>query len=138
MTALSSPADQLDGDRRRDHALRLLRDRRAVLIRLVQRAYLVLLLDRGSPSTTDPVRAVVPIPSGTDPRLVGAAVRALADRGLIHRAGLSRSVRPEAHRRDLPLWALADRAAAFAWLDAHPELPDADLEPAQRTLWDDK
>jgi hypothetical protein len=122
-----------EGERLRDDALRLLRDRRAVLVRRVQRAYLRLLLDRG-PSTTDPVRAAVPIPAGTDPRVVGAAVRQLAELELILRAGMSRSVRPEAHRRDLPVWAVADRAAALGWLAAHPELPDP--EPVQRTLWD--
>src|SRR5919204_3065290 len=97
------------GEDRRDAALRLLRDHRAVLVRRVQRAYLALLLDHG-PSTIDPVRAAVLIPEGTDPRLVGAAVRQLGELRLIHRAGLSRSVRPEAHGRDLPLWAVSDRA----------------------------
>ncbi len=134
MTALPSPAAGLaEGRRRRAAVLRLLCDRRAALIRAVQRAFLAVLLDRG-PSTTDPVRAAVPIPVGTDPRLVGAAVRALAELRLIDRAGLSRSTRPEAHGRDLPLWAVRDRAAALAWLAAHPELPDS--EPEQRTLWD--
>jgi hypothetical protein len=122
VTTLSSPTAGLAaGERRRDAALALLRLRRAVLVRRVQRAYLALLLDRG-PSTTDPVRAAVPIPEGTDPRLVGAAVRGLAELQLIRRAGLSRSVRPEAHGRDLPLWEIADPAAARAWLDSHPEL----------------
>jgi hypothetical protein len=123
------------GEDLRDAALRLLRDRRAALVRSVQRAFLDLLLDRG-PSTCDPVRAAVPIPKGTDPRLVGAAVRRLAELGLIYRAGLSRTVRPVAHGRDLPLWALADRDAALAWLTDHPELPDLDCDGRQRTLWD--
>jgi hypothetical protein len=105
-------------------------------VRRVQRAYLALLL-AGGPSTTDPVRALVPIPDGTDPRLVGAAVRALAELRLIHRVGLSRSMRPEAHGRDLPLWAVSDRAAALAWLAAHPDLPDPAPSPegGQLTLW---
>jgi hypothetical protein len=98
---------------------------------------LTLLIDRG-PSTTDPVRSAVPIPAGTDPRLVGAAVRALAELELIRRVGLSRSARPEAHGRDLPLWAVSDRDVALDWLTAHPDLPDPDAEPAgqQLTLWD--
>jgi hypothetical protein len=67
--------------------------------------------------------------------VVGAAVRGLAELELIHRAGLSRSVRPEAHGRDLPLWAVSDRTAALAWLAAHHELPDpAELSPGP--LWD--
>ena len=132
MSALPA-AGTAEGERRRDAALQLLRDRRAVLVRRVQRALLDLLLTCG-PSTTDPVRAAVPIPEGTDPRLIGAAVRALAELQLIHRAGLSRSTRPEAHGRDLPLWAVRDRATALAWLAVHPELTDA--SPEQRTLWD--
>lgn len=130
---LSDPAE---GERRRDRALALLRRRRPVLIRRVQRAYLELL--RAGPSTTDPVRALVPLPPGIDPRLVGAAVRALAELRMIRRAGLSRSTRPEAHSRDLAVWELTDRAAALAWLAAHPDLPDPpapDAEP-RSTLWD--
>ncbi len=134
MTALPSPAAGLaEGDRRRDAALQLLRDRRAVLVRRVQRAYLDLLLCRG-PSTTDPVRTAVPIPGGIDPRLVGAAVRQLAELELIHRAGLARSVRPEAHGRDLPLWAVSDRAAALDWLTRYPELPDVDADAPGKQL----
>ncbi len=127
-----SPAGLADGDRR-CAALQLLRKRRAALIRRVQHAYLILLLDRG-PSTTDPVRSTVPIPEGTDPRLVGAAVRQLAELELIHRAGLSRSVRPEAHGRDLPLWTVSDRAAALAWLTCNPELPDPEANAGGQHL----
>ncbi len=119
----------------RDDALQLLRARRVVLVRRVQRAYLALLFD--GPSTTDPVRAVVPIPGGIDPRLVGAAVRALAELELIRRAGLARSTRPEAHGRDLPVWEIADRGTALAWLAAHPDLPNpSEDKPEQLTLFD--
>jgi hypothetical protein len=117
-------AGRTEGERRRDAALQLLRDRRTVLVRRVQRACLTLLLD-GRPSTTDPIRDQVPIPTGIDPRLVGAAVRGLAEPQLIRRAGLSRSSRPEAHGRDLPLWEIADRGAVLTWLAAHPDLPEA-------------
>jgi hypothetical protein len=130
------PPPDTGGDRR-DAALQLLLDRRAMLTRRIQRAYLALLLDRG-PSTTDPVRALVPIPAGTDPRVVGAAVRALARLHLIHRAGLSRSTRPPAHARDLCVWAITDHADALAWLAAHPELPapgDPDHPTVQATLY---
>jgi hypothetical protein len=108
-----------------------LREHRAVLIRRVQRAFLALLLARG-PSTTDPIRATVPIPTGTDPRLVGSAVRHLAELELIYRSGLSRSVRPEAHGRDLPLWAITDREGAVAWLNINPELPDLIPAPGEQ------
>jgi hypothetical protein len=138
LTAPPSPApDRLEGERRRDAALQLLRDRRAALVRRVQRALLSHLLAYG-PSTTDPVRDLVPIPGETDPRLVGAAVRALAELDLLRRAGLSRSVRPEAHGRDLPLWAVSDRDAALSWLANHPELPLPEAaagDIVQPTLW---
>jgi hypothetical protein len=135
-TPTPSAAGVAEGESRRDAALQLLPARRAVLVRRVQRAYLAQLLDRG-PSTIDAVRAAVPIPAGTDPRLVGAAVRGLAELGLIERAGLSRSARPEAHGRDLPLWGVTARGAALAWLGAHPALPDPGAgSPAQRNLWD--
>jgi hypothetical protein len=135
--AITSLAASLtEGERRRDAALQLLRDRRAVLVRRIQRAYLTQLLTR-APATIDAVRAAVPIPAGIDPRCVGAAVRGLATLDLIRRAGPDRSRRPEAHARDLPRWEIADRDAAADWLDEHPELPDPDaVEPVQRTLWD--
>lgn len=133
MTALpASPlAGAVEGLRRRDAALQLLRHYRPVLIRRVQRAFLALLLD-GGPLTIDPVRDAVPIPAGIDPRLVGSAVRQLGESGLITRVGLSRSIRPEAHGRDLPLWAIADRAAALAWLAEHLDLPDSDSDAGDR------
>jgi hypothetical protein len=136
VTATPSPVAALtEGEGRRDAALRLLRDRRAVLVRRVQRAYLAQLLDRG-PSTVDAVRAAVPIPAGIDPRCVGAAVRGLATLRLIRRAGPDRSRRPVAHARDLPRWEIADRDAAAAWLAEHPDLPAPDAgEPVQRMLW---
>jgi hypothetical protein len=67
---------------------------------------------------------------------MGAAVRELANLGLIHRAGLSRSVRPEAHGRDLPVWAIADRAAALNWLSSHPELSPVDDDSDRSRLYD--
>jgi hypothetical protein len=138
-TPTRTPAAGLaQGQRRRDAALALLAERRAVLIRRVQRALLDLLLTRG-PATVDPVRALVPIPPGTDPRLVGAAVRGLAELRLIRRAGLCRSTRPEAHGRDLPAWEIADRAGALGWLLCRPELPESEAAaPAvtQSTLYD--
>jgi hypothetical protein len=132
-TTLSPVAGLAEGERRRDAALQLLRGRRAVLLRRVQRVDQALLLD-DAPSTTDPIRDLVPIPVEIDPHLVGAAVRGLAELQLIRWAGLSRSSRPEAHGRDLPVWGIADLDAALAWLHAHPDLPD--IEPEQPTLWD--
>jgi hypothetical protein len=138
-TAPQTSAGLVEGKRRRDRALDLLCLHRTCLVRRVQRALLSYLLDSG-PTTSDPVRALVPLPPGTDPRLVGAAVRGLAELRLIRRAGLSRSTRPEAHGRDLPLWEIADRATALAWLAANPEMPtppDAERPVLQRDLFSD-
>jgi hypothetical protein len=136
-TPTTPAAGRAEGGRLRDEALAWLRLYRAVLVRRVQRVYLDLLLTRG-PSTSDPVRALVAIPPGIDPRLVGAALRQLAELGLIRRAGLARSTRPEAHSRDLAVWEVADRAAALDWLAAHPDIPDPEPPAAlaQRELWD--
>src|SRR5262245_60654873 len=136
-TSIPTPsAGLMEGERLRHEALQLLCHCRAVLLRRVQRAFLALLLDSGL-STIDPVRAAVPIPAGTDPRLIGAAVRQLAEWELIRRAGLSCSVRLEACGRDLSLWASADRAAALACMTTHPDLPDLDTdESVQCALWD--
>jgi hypothetical protein len=134
----SSPAgDPVEGERRRDHALDRLRVHRAHLVRGVQRALLSYLLTHG-PSTSDPIRDLVQLPPGIDPRLVGAAARRLAELDLICRAGLSRSVRPEAHSRDLPVWDVTDRRAAMAWLATHPNLPEpvpGEGDTDQQTLW---
>jgi hypothetical protein len=123
-TLTPSAAGRNEGERRRDAALQLLRDRRAVLVRRVQRAYLQHLLVCG-PDTCDPVRALVPLPDEIDPRLVGAAVGALAKSGLIQSVGRRRSTRPEAHARQLDVWAIVDPAAATTWLTGNPDIPDA-------------
>ena len=122
MSILPHPA--ASGEALRDGALSLLRARRAALVRRIQRAFLRYLLDTG-PDTSDAVRALVPIPPDRDPRVVGAAVRALsADRGLIISTGRDKSRRREAHARTLDRWTIRDPSAAVAWLLAHPELPD--------------
>jgi hypothetical protein len=74
------------------------------------------------------------MPSDIDPRCVGAAVRALAELELIRRAGLTRSQRPEAQSRDIPVCVIAD--GALAWLADRPDLPEPNAEPAQHALWD--
>jgi hypothetical protein len=126
-----SAAGLAKGERRRDAAHALLLARRAALVRCVQRALLRHLLDHGE-DMIDPVRAAVPIPPGTDPRLVGAAVRDLALAGVIHSVGRRRSHRPEAHGRQVDLWAVADPAAAREWLRGHLEItnPEPDAPPA--------
>jgi hypothetical protein len=124
-----------EGERRRDAALALLALHRDPTVRRLQRAYLLHLLTAG-PSTIDPIRAAVPIPGETDPRCVGAAVRGLATLRLIRRAGLTCPARHAAHGRDLPVWEIADRAAALVWLADHPGPPEPGQgEPPQREFW---
>jgi hypothetical protein len=115
-----------EGERLRDAALRLLRVHRAALVRRIQRAYLRHLLDTG-PDTPDPVRELVPIPPGIDARVVGGAVKAIADDGLIVPTGnRKRSRRPKAHARKLDVWAIRDCAAAERWLLEHLEFDEPD------------
>jgi hypothetical protein len=132
MTSLfdSLPHDNLgprEGDRLRDRALDLFRTRRPVLVRRLMRVFLNYVLIYG-PATSDALRLLVPIPPGTDPRVVGSAVRALAELRLIHSIGRRKSRRPEAHARKLDLWAIRDDAAARQWLLIHPELGPTDGE----------
>lgn len=112
-----------EGKARRDAALSLLRVRRAGLIRACTAAALRIALDRGEVCADD-VRAVVPIPAGISPKLVGVVFRDLADAGILRRAGFRPSTRPAAHARPLSVWELAD-AAARVWLATHPS-PSAD------------
>jgi len=121
MTSLFDPGPPrngtAEGGARRDAALALLRGRRSVLIRQLQTAALRIALESGE-LTADDVRAVVPIPPGISPKVVGAAFRELAVAGLLRRAGYVISTRPVAHARPLTLWRLADPAGASAWLAA--------------------
>lgn len=122
MTILPSIDKDGDGETLRDAALYLLRQRRAALVRDLARAAVRLALT-GDDITADDVRAVVPIPNGIRPVVVGAAMRDLADAGIIQRVGYRPSARAVAHARPLSVWRLADAAAAHAWLATHPPLP---------------
>lgn len=118
-----------DGERRRDAALDLLRERRAVWVRRAQRALLTAAIERGE-ATADDVAAAVDLPPDIDGRLLGAAPGALAHAGLLWLAGYVRSTRPERHASVIAVWMLADRAAAVAWLRDNPDLPDFDADGA--------
>jgi hypothetical protein len=109
------------GEARRDAALAILRVHRPVVFRDLTRAAVRIALDRGE-LTADVLRAVVPIPPGIRPVVVGAAIRDLALAGIIRRIGYRPSARPEAHARPLAVWHLTTIAAAHAWLAAHPPL----------------
>jgi hypothetical protein len=121
-----------EGERRMLAAHARIVRRRPALIRRICRAYLRQILDTG-PATIDPVRDLIILPPGADPRCFGAAVRLLAEEHLIVSIGRQKSNRPEAHGRKIDIWSVTDRAAALDWLTSHPELPD---EPEQ-LLFDD-
>lgn len=121
----------LDGAERRDAALDLLRERRAVLVRRGARLLAGRLLEFGT-ATLDDIAAELETPPDLDRRLVGAVPATLAKAGVAALAGYVRSTRPERHASVLAVWRLADRAAAVAWLADHPDLPDLDADRADR------
>jgi hypothetical protein len=126
--------DGNEGERRRDAALDLLRDRRAAWVRRAQRALLTAAVERGT-ATADDVAAAVDLPQDLDGRLLGAAPGALVHAGLLDLRGYVRSCRPQRHASILTVWGLTDAAAAVAWLRDNPDLPDSDeCEQRQRTL----
>jgi hypothetical protein len=131
-TARRQDLDAAEGERRRDAALDLLRERRAVWVRRAQRALLTAVLERGT-ATADDVAAAVDLPPDLDGRLLGAAPGALAHAGLLELCGYVRSTRPTRHASVIAVWGLADAAAALAWLRDNPDLPDLD-EGEQRQL----
>lgn len=116
-----------EGDQLRDRALDLLRTWRPALVRRLQRTFLQHLLDHG-PATTDPLRDLVAIPPDVDPRVVGSAVRELAELVLIRSIGRRKSRRPAAHARKIDLWTITDPDAARAWLLLHPDLDPRPVE----------
>jgi len=107
-----------EGKRRRDVALARLHEHHADIIRKLQFAAIHVALETGT-TCADDVRALVAIPPGMSPKVVGPAFRELAADGLLVRIGSRPSIRPEAHARSIAVWQLADSAAASAFLIAH-------------------
>lgn len=124
-------AMQVDGERRKQERLDLLRNQRAVFVRLGQRALLLRLLT-GEPATADHVRSAVELPETIDPVCLGAVPGPLARAGIIRRAGFAPTNRPDAHARPVSIWSLADREAALRWLTDHPEIPASPPPPQQK------
>jgi hypothetical protein len=118
-----------DGERRRDAAHDLHRRYRDTLIRRAQRVLLRTLLERGT-ATADDVRAGIDLPAGVDPVCLGAVPTPLARAGIIRRLGYAETTRPCAHARPVSVWELVDRAAAEAWLIAHPDVPPPETTAA--------
>lgn len=108
------------GERRKSAAMTLLEGRRELYVLRGRRALLCRLLDTGE-ATADDVRNAVELSAGIAPVCLGAVPRTLARAGIIERVGFVSSARPDAHARPVSIWALADRAAALAWLAAHPD-----------------
>jgi hypothetical protein len=113
MTASTTPS----GAKLRDAALDLLRERRAELVKQLKMAALRVAIDRGE-VTADCVRPMVAIPPDVNPKVAGCVFADLRDAGILRRDGFRNSTRPEAHARELKVWALADRPAALALLAA--------------------
>ncbi len=117
--------DRSEGERARDAAFDLFRQHRPALVRRLQRAFLLHLLDHG-PSTSDALRALVAIPPGVDPRVVGYAVRTLSfDYGLTRRVESTKTRRKVAHARDVQVWVAPDAVKVRGWLHAHPDYAGA-------------
>ena len=131
-TSTGTAHRQDEGKRRRDAALDLLRDSRAAFVRRGCRLLAGRLLDNGT-ATADDIAGDLETPPGTDRRLLGAVPSTLAKAGVAVLTGYVRSTRPERHASILAVWGLADRDAALAWLDDHPDLPNLD-EGEQRQL----
>ena len=96
---------------RRQNAVRVLRlARRAALVRQAERAMLLVALEYGH-ATSDDVLAAVGMPPGLDDCLLRDASGAMVRAGLLEPG-------------DIGCWHLRDAAAALAWLDTHPPLPE--------------
>jgi hypothetical protein len=110
-----------EGDRLRDAAFALFERHRPALVRHLKRRFVLHLIEHG-PNSTDPLRDLVPLPSGVDPRIIGYIARSLAcDDSVTERVGSTRTGRKIAHARHLDIWAVPDAAKARNWLDRHPD-----------------
>jgi hypothetical protein len=121
-------AGQREGERRKDAAHALLEARRDVFIRRARRALLTHLLEADTATADDVADRLGPQPDGIDPRFLGTVPGPLARAGIIRPASVTKSARPSRHASLLTVWELADRAAALAWLDRNPDLPDPENE----------
>jgi hypothetical protein len=122
MNASLPPSSHNEGERRKQDALTNLETRGETIVERGRRVLLRRLLESPT-ATADDVREAIELPGGLDARCLGAVPIGLARAGIIRSAGYVRSTRPEHHAGPIQLWALADRAAALAWLRSHPEAP---------------
>jgi len=115
----------VEGERRRDAALDLLRERRAAIVRRGCRLLAGRLLEFGK-ATMDDIAAELETPPDIDRRVVGAIPSTLVRAGVAVLTGYVRSTRPERHASVLAVWGLADRETARCWLADNPVLPNPD------------
>ncbi len=104
-----------DGEARRDAALDLLLVHRGPLIRQIQAAAVRTAIEQWEVCADD-VRALVPIPDGVNPKVVGAVFASLGRSQILQCIGFKKSTRPEAHARPIGKWRLANRSAAIKFL----------------------
>lgn len=124
-----------EGERRKLDAHTTLEAQREVYVLRGRRALVAVLLRYGT-ATADHVRDAVELPPQINPVCLGVVPGPLARAGIIEPDGFQKSRRREAHARPVSVWQLADRAAALAWLAAHPDRPDLTPDDAGPTLFD--
>ena len=131
--------DTSEGEGKKAAALALLESRRQAFVNRGRRALLTVMLIGDGTATADAVRDLETLPPGIDAKLFGSVPHRLACDGIIRNAGRVKTARAVAHGRYVELWRLVDRAAAEAWLNSHPDLPDpADVDQGdavQRVLF---
>jgi len=122
--------ERAEGERLRDEAFARLEHHRPYLITRLQCAFVKHLLTHG-PSTSDPIRQLVPIPVGTDPRVVGCAVQLLARQHRLTKSiDSDKTYRKIAHARRLQVWAITDEARARNWYSKHSATePTQSIDP---------
>lgn len=117
--------------------------RHSPLIRNGQRVLARAILEHGF-ATADDIRDRFVLPTGVNPKALGAVPVGLAKAGLIEQAGFTVSRRPEAHRRPVAIWRTSDPDGLRAWLASHPELtlvepsPTLDSPTQQRLPFDEE
>ncbi len=106
---------------------------RAGIIRAAQRALIDAILVNGEASADD-IRAVVVIPDGVNPSIVGTAIRLLAQDGIIVPVSTKTAQRPIAHAHLFRVWRLADRDQGNVWLASNPTpiVPDSAMVGGRR------
>ena len=102
---------------------------RSSVIGAAQRALIQAIFLNGE-ACADDIRAVVEIPDGIHPSVIGSAVQGLAREGLIVAVKTQTAARPVAHSHLFRVWRLADQDRATAWLASRKTETKTDVGPA--------